>query len=145
MFYKIVNNQAPSYLCELLPRTVQERNPYGVRGGQNITTMLCRTETFAKYFSPSTIILWNNLEQAVKDSLNLESFKRALGRNDTSTPKWYYHGKRDLQIIHSQIRCNCSPLKYDLFQNHVTDDPHCLCGNNRETAEHFFPSMAPIL
>jgi hypothetical protein len=47
--------------------------------------MLCRTETFSKSFFSSAIILWNNLEQDIKDPQNLESFKRALGRNhDTS-------------------------------------------------------------
>ena len=40
-------------------------------------------------------------------------------------------------MIHARIRNNCSDLKCDLFQNHLTDDTRCSCGID-ENALHFF-------
>ena len=47
-------------------------------------------------------------------------------------------GQRKLSVLHARIRNNCSDLKCDLFQNHLTDDKRCICGNDNENALHFF-------
>jgi hypothetical protein len=137
MFYKIVNQMAPTYLTDILPRTVEHRNPYGVRGRGNITSILCRTQTYAKSFFPSTVLLWNGLEHVVRESPSINSFKRALSEADRQVPQWYYYGDRQCQIIHSQLRNKCSSLKDDLYKNHVIENPKCFCGFVRETREHF--------
>ena len=47
-------------------------------------------------------------------------------------------GQRKLSVLHARIRNNCSDLKCDLFQNHLTDDKRCICENANENSLHFF-------
>ncbi len=42
LFYKIWNNLTPNYLMDLMPHTVQERNPYALRNREDLT--LFRTQ-----------------------------------------------------------------------------------------------------
>ena len=47
-------------------------------------------------------------------------------------------GQRRLSVLHAILRNNCSDLKSDLFQNHLTDSLSCSCGNVNENAIHYF-------
>ena len=53
-------------------------------------------------------------------------------------PKHYFLGDRFLSVIHARIRNNCSNLNDDLFNNHISNNRSCTCGNPIEDAEHFF-------
>ena len=44
---------------------------------------------------------------------------------------------RKAQILHTQLRTNCSSLNLDLFLKNITDSPLCICGS-LENAQHFF-------
>ena len=41
-------------------------------------------------------------------------------------------------ILHARLRNNCSDLNEDLYLNHLQSDGICACGNNNESALHFF-------
>ena len=43
-----------------------------------------------------------------------------------------------MEIIHAQLRMNCSNLKNDLFKLHVADSPSCSCTSPFEDAKHYF-------
>ena len=47
-------------------------------------------------------------------------------------------GQRRFSVLHARIRNNCSDFNNDLFQNHLTNDPSCSCGNDNENALHYF-------
>ena len=53
-------------------------------------------------------------------------------------PSYYMKGQRCLSVLHARIRNNCSDLNRDLYQNHLTNDPSCSCGNDNENALHYF-------
>ena len=40
-------------------------------------------------------------------------------------------------MLHSRIRNKCSDLHYDLYHNHLRDNPACDCGDDVEDTEHF--------
>jgi hypothetical protein len=50
LFYKIVNNCAPTYLVELLPKLVNDRSYIPLRTGNNISQYRCRNEKLKKIF-----------------------------------------------------------------------------------------------
>ena len=87
-------------------------------------------------FYPKTIHDWNNLEQSIRDSPSLETFKRKLRDTKHHPPDWFYSNNR---YSNSRLRMKCSPLNDDLFSqsHHVIESPQCPCGHARETALHF--------
>lgn len=59
LFYKIYNNTALSYLCDLLPKTVASKSSYSLRNSNNISTPFSRIKHSHESFFPSTIRIWN--------------------------------------------------------------------------------------
>ena len=58
-FYKIKNNEIPSYLAELIPSESHLNNSQNTR---NTTLFSCSTYAFKYFFSPWTINEWNKLK-----------------------------------------------------------------------------------
>ena len=141
IFYNIVNGSAPSYLHDLLSRTVGQINNYNLRNANDFNLPAGRLSIYQKSFLPSTIRLWNNLSANIRDSPSTESFKFNL-KNSYDTPKkppdFYFVGSRLGNILHSRLRRKCSSLKSDLFRCNIIDTCYCDCGNYIESAEHFF-------
>ena len=137
MYFKILNGKAPSYLSELIPQQVADRSGYVTRNRNDITTFRCNTEHFSRTFFPSTTVLWNSLDETIKNSTSISALKRGLSANDGKPPSWYSYGDRRCQIIHCQLRNNCSSLNNELYLNHVDINPICRCGTDYETAYHY--------
>ena len=57
--------------------------------------------------------------------------------NNVSNPLYNY-GERKCNIIHAQLRMQCSNLKAHLLALHVIDDPICTCHTGIEDTAHFF-------
>ena len=114
------------------------KNNYNTRNSQNITSQLCRTTYHFNSFFPSSIRLWNNLPQNVKDSKSLISFKTTLSTlcNPGKIPSYYYVGSRRGQVLHTRIRTRCSALKQHLYLRNIETNPYCQCGQV-ESAAHF--------
>ena len=86
--------------------------------------------------------MWNNLDQNLRNLESFSAFKNSLikksNSNATNVPSVYLSGQRYLSVLHARIRNYCSDLNYDLFSNHLRDDPFCNCIlHEYETAEHF--------
>ena len=135
MFYNIQNNNAPMYLCDLIPPTV-----YPLRNGSDIIIPFCRLSNTYYSFIPSTIRQWNSLDPPIRNVDYIAKFKTELRkRKDISqVPKHYEIGPRKLNIILTQLRCFASFLNYDLFQVNIVSDTSYRCGANREDSYHFF-------
>ncbi len=120
MFYKIVKNQAPDYLQDLLPPLVGEVNNYFLRNRQNITIPFSRTSVYQHSFFPSSIESWNSLDMDTRQSTPYSLFKSKIQNiylNNKAPPAYFYAGDRILSIIHTRLRNNCSCLKYDLYRS----------------------------
>ena len=137
LMHKITHTHEPEYLFELLPTTVNSSTSYNLRNKDNFKQHQCKTEKYKNSFFPSTIKIWNALTDSIKNEDNNDRFKRELYPLN-STNMLFYCGNRKSNIIHAQIRMNCSNLNNDLFNMHVLDSPKCLCSHNVENAHHFF-------
>ena len=143
LFYKIQNNNAPEYLCNLVPPKIQSTTQYPLRNGQDIILPFCRLTLTSQSFIPSTIKLWNNLNISVRNVDSLSKFKVELKNYDIrnenqSNLKHYLYGPRKLNIILTQFRCSASFLNCDLFRANIISDPTCKCGLDIEDMHHFF-------
>lgn len=128
-FSNVVNKDTPPYLYELLPGTVGESRV--LRHSNNIRTMKCRTETFNSSFIPTTIRLWNSLEESNRNSSYINNL------NKVECNELFNFGKRDTSVKLAQLRMKCSKLNSHLFGLHVIDSPACQCGFNHEDTNHY--------
>ena len=125
LFYKMAHNLTPDYLTSLIPSTVTETSNYNLRNSNDIRTVHARP---SQYFSflPSTIREWNNLPGEQRNSSTIASFKYQLNQPNSFTPKHYYFGERQAQILHTRLQTKCSSLNHDIFLKNLTDSPLCL-------------------
>ena len=136
--HKIINKNVPSYLSDILPPKVGDAVEYGLRNRCNFIPIACRTEKLRKSFIPDGLRLWNDLEAEVRSIEDIPEFKNRLKDVSTKSFKLFNFGERHLNIIHSQLRLQCSNLKAHLYSLHVVDDPHCHCNAEVEDSSHFF-------
>ena len=139
--YRSANLLVPSYISDLIPPIVRETTNYPLRNRNDIATPFCRTELFRKSCIPSSVAMWNSLDDNLRNSSSLNSFKYNLKKDtfaSVKVPIYYTYGDRYSSVMHARIRNNCSNLSHDLFINHLTQNPLCSCNLEIENAEHFF-------
>ena len=76
LFYSINNKSAPEYLCDLMPLPVGSVSQYDLRNSNNYVIPNCRLEMIKQSFYPSTTRNWNNLNPEIRNSGNINIFKR---------------------------------------------------------------------
>ena len=138
LLYKMINHLTPIYLSSLIPAQVSSASRYNLRNAQNYQTIRARTNQYRDSFLPSTLHLWNNLPLEARQSNTLNSFKLFLKKDILPIPRYYYHGNRKPQILHSRLRTGCSALNLDLFTKNITDSPLCSCGSIENSQHYFF-------
>ena len=102
----------------------------------------CRTAYHHNSFFPSSVRIWNNLPQNIKESKSFASFKKALSShyNQNKVPCYYYNvGSRQAEILHARLRMRCTSLKQHLFLRNIEPDPYCTnCNLHQvEAIEHY--------
>ena len=134
--HKIIHHTAPDYLIQLLPNAVSMNTHYNLRNSEDLQQFTFRTEKFKNSLFPDCVRKWNALETNIKDECSIASFKRMINETEKSS-KLYYLGSRKLNIIHAQLRMECSNLSAHLYNLHVIDSPECACSNKIEDTAHF--------
>jgi len=82
--------------------------------------------------------LWNNLPHHIKDIQDIGKFKKAITLTEIDN-RLYNIGPRKIQIIHSQLRLECSLLASHLYNIYVKDSPNCnICGEKEDNNHYFF-------
>jgi hypothetical protein len=142
LLYKIENNLAPAYLCDLIPDRIQSRTRYNLRNRNDLQVPYARLATYSQSFFPAAARSWNTLQLATRMADTDRSFKtkylKEFPRPVSNT--LYYFGSRIPNIIMAKMRIGCSMLRYDLCNNlHVIQDQNCPCIMGvPETYKHFF-------
>ena len=138
--YKVSNNLVPHYIEELIPPLVGNRSQYQLRDNQNYENIHTRTNILQNSCIPSSISLWNNLEQEIRCSSAYSSFKSKLSRKKrrVKISNIYCIGNRYISVLHARLRNNCRHLNEDLYINHPRLDPMCDCYTGVENVEHYF-------
>ena len=98
----------------------------------------CRLDVTKKSFFPSTVSLWNDLSCDIRNSPNINIFKRKTKGELEKPPPFFSYGVRKLNIIHTRLRNMCSSLNADLHRINVVDNPSCDCGHAFEDCIHYF-------
>ena len=140
LMYKIVNNESPSNLSDILPNRVDQAANYNLRNSENFQVPFSRLCSFDSSFFPATLRLWNDLDLSIRNSSTLVEFKAKL-RNQDQKDKAndiLSIGERKHSIILTRIRHNCSSLNTDLNRVNIVPSSACSCGANFETAQHYF-------
>ena len=75
LMYKIVNGDAPSYLIDLLPNRVNNITAYNQRNSNDFEIPFSRFCLYENSYFPSTLKLWNNLDQQVRTLPTISRFK----------------------------------------------------------------------
>ena len=75
IFFKIVKNQSPKYLFELIPTA---RQGYLTRHKNNVPLFNVKHDYFKSSFFPSTVIEWNKLDSNIRNSESLPLFKKRI-------------------------------------------------------------------
>ena len=133
LYYKIVNGLTPAYLFDHVPseapRTLRKYVP---------KAPIAKTKRYANTFFPYCINHWETLDNAIKYSTSVQSFKNKVNERIRPEPspccKQNRHGMKRL----TQIRVDFSDLRDHRF-NHKFNclSPICSCGNEDETTTHF--------
>ena len=137
--FKIINGLTPLYLRTILPERVQQQSRYILRNSNNFSMPIARTTSYYKSFLPSTLRSWNSLDENIKQSPTLSSFKRNISSSNNNVPPYYETTQlsRKSQILHTRLRLECSSLNHHLFKKNLIVNPSCACGQV-ETSSHFF-------
>ena len=135
--HKIVNNMLPEYLCELLPNKVGVNVNIQTRNSGNFKQLAIKSRRFQNSLLPDCIRMWNDLDKSIRDIVDFDLFKKNV-LQEYNRMELYNYGDRTENIIHAQLRLNCSNLNHHLFLLHVLDDPRCPCGHDIENVHHFF-------
>ena len=138
LLHNVVNGKSPSYLSNLLPPKVGHNMQYRLRNHGNFESFNCRTEKFKQSFFPDTVKLWNDLSDEQKSIQGKSEFIQKLPNINNVSNVLYHYGERKCNIIHAQLRMQCSDLKAHLLALHVIDDPICACRIGIEDTSHFF-------
>ena len=115
VFVMVYYQNAPMYLCDLIPPSIQSTTVYPLRNWSDIIMPFCRLSNTYDSFIPSTIRQWNSLDPSLRNVDSIAKFKAELRmRKDISqVPKHYEIEPRKLNIILTQLRCFASFLNYD--------------------------------
>ena len=100
VMYKVVNEIAPSYLCNLIER-LTENQPYNLRHQKELKVPFCRLDSYKRSFFPRVIDQWNNLQNDVKSCNSLEEFRNKLKPKLSDNILLYYYGKRWPSVHHA--------------------------------------------
>ena len=135
-FFKILNNEAPSYIDEIIRNFKTHNNEYNLRN-TNLRHPTPSTTSYQKSFFISTIDLWNNIDPELKNCTSLYSFKSTLKKRTIKPPKYFFDGERQSNILLCQLRNNKSQLNFDLKNDKLKDSPNCIHCQAPETKKHF--------
>ena len=142
--YRIINNQTPSYLKEIIEPHLHDQtlDRYPLRTVRIFDPPLCRTVCFYNSFFPSMFNEFNSIAPDLLNIRSIQQFKKlispAVNINERVTDIFKFTGRRDVNIILCQLRNCCSNLNFDLYNDHLADSALCTCGFGVETASHFF-------
>ena len=136
MMHKMANKVTPEYLSNLLPDTLADRHRHFTRHAQNLAEIRTRTSFYSGYFLPSSIKLWNNIPQNIRQGSSLNTFKHFLKCHNIKRPSYYDIGSRQGQVLHARLRMESSSLNSHLFTRNIAENPNCNCGQTETTAHY---------
>ena len=135
-FFKILNNEAPPYINDILTNFNTHETDYNLRSS-NLRHPVPKTNSYQNCFFISTTDLRNDLDPQLKNATSLYSFKQMLKKQVLQPPKYYTHGDRTSNILLCQLRNGKGQLNSDLHRDHLLESANCSQCMVPETSKHF--------
>ena len=136
LFFKIIKNQSPKYLFELIPTV---RQAYMTRHKNSVPLFNVKHDYFKNSFFPSTVIEWNKLDSNIRNSESLALFKKRILTfiRPFTNSTFQYDKPKGLKLI-TRLRIGLSQLRLRKFKHSFQDTLHpiCNCGTV-ETTVHY--------
>ena len=112
---KIIKNETPSYMNDLLPSLVSDVSNYNLRNNTNYDLPFCRLRSYETSYFPSTLKLWNDLNTETRNIPTLLQFKSSIRHQPPRVGEYLSVGERKYNIVLTRIRHRCSSLKHVFF------------------------------
>ena len=129
LFYKIVNNQSPSYLFDYIPSTDRI---YNTRNAADVPWIKSKHNFFKNSYIPSTIIEWNKLDQDIRNAESYALFRKHLLSfiGSEANNIFNVHNAKGIKLF-ARLRVGFSHLKEHKFRHNFVDaiNPFCSCEN----------------
>ena len=97
--------------------------------------------TFETLFFPSTVIKWNKLDNNIRNSESVSTFKKQILKfiRPSSNSTFNVHNPHGIKLL-TKLRVGLSHLREHKFRHDFQDslDPFCKCSRHIETTIHFF-------
>ena len=134
---KTFRNQSPKYLFTIIPTSVRL---YNTRNANNIPQFKVKHNFFKNSFFPSVVIERNKLKQNIRNSENLNIFKKKLLKfiHPSANSVSRCHNPKGIKLL-TRLRLVLSHLQEHKFNYGFLDslNPICSCGQGTETSTHF--------
>ena len=129
-FCKIINNQSPRYLFQLVP---SPNTRYFSRNSENIPQLWTKHDLFKNSFFASTIKEYNNLDPQIRKPKSISIFESNIFRPKPNNV-YYCHNPKGIKLL-TRLRLGLSHLREHKLEHNFKDYliPLCLCGNEIET------------
>ena len=122
MMFKIQNRLVPNYLSDHCPPLVQQVVAYNLRNQEAIQLPQVRTESYRKSFFPSSIKIWNSLDNSLRNASSIISFKNSLNRDPHFKSNRLYSNQTGRSSVHqTRIRLGLSALNGQRFNYGLID------------------------
>ena len=135
--YKVLANQSPSYLFNVIPRN---NTTCPTRGSDNIPLLDTKHNFFQNSYFPAAIKEWNRLDIDIRKSDSISIFKKRILSFIRLLPNKVsnFHNSQGLKLL-TRLRLGLSHLCYHKFKHNFLDtiNPLCSCGSDIETTIHF--------
>ena len=133
-----LHKSTPDYLVNVLPNVANAEKHYNLRNNDDLDQFTFKTEKFRKSLFPDCVRKWNRLDKDIRAIVSHNSFKNKIVTDKCPPSSLFYLGQRKFNIIHAQLRMNCSNLSAHLYSLHVVNSPAYICSHTAEDTAHYF-------
>ena len=138
LFYKIVNNQSPSYLLDYIHSTDRI---FITRKAANVPRIISKHNFFKTSYFPSTISEWNKLDQDIRNAESHALFRKHLLSfiRPEANNIFNVHNAKGIKPL-TRLRVGFSHLKEHKFRHNFVDaiNPLCVAVETLLNQQHTF-------
>ena len=139
LLYKMVFHPVPNYLWSLLPSRVNSRTTYLLRNATDYSLLPCKTNRYLNSFLPSSVKLWNQTPETIRQSKSFEIFKcKLIHFVRPSPPKFFNICQRYPPTLLTRMRLGFCALNHFCIARKIVDSPKCSCSSPCENIFHYF-------
>ena len=132
-FFEVLNRDTDGRLNRSDFGTVEERNPYRTRYGNDLAIQTFHTELCRTSFRHQCIVDWNALPGSLRTIVEKSRLKLKLRPRPKPEAYYGFELTRWSGMLLSRLRCGNSDLNANLYRKSLVDSPMCECGETAET------------